>query len=170
MKKKENNILIIIADCQEGDYKLYKPIYKKLARMNKIKPFDIYILTDERLKNLKISKEGSSIEQVKRMQILNLVIQSYKQVYIICDSKRAVTLSQVIKPEYYAATQFYGYYTDVALVREHPITKMISKGVVLDNGVVCTTTLTPSKEHLHELNYILRRAMLYTKGITNESI
>ena len=165
MKIPENNELFIIADCVEGDYKFYRRLYLKLAKRNKIDPNNIYILTSERIRNLKLNKMGQPFNWINDKIFMKLLIQSYKKVYVISNIQRSLDLSKYLDNEQMSNIQLYGYYTNVALLREHPTNKEVANNCILSNGTICTTSLLPNREYLDNLDFIIKHVREHEKGL-----
>ena len=170
MKIPKNNELFIIADCVEGDYKLYRRLYLKLAKRNKINPNDIYIVTNERIRNLKLNRMGQPFTWMNDKIFMTLLIQSYKKVYVLSNSQRSLVLSKYLTNDQMNRVQIFGYYTNVALVREHYLNKEAAKNVILSNGVICTTSLLPNREYLDNLDFILKYAIEHRKGLIKDEV
>lgn len=165
MKIPENKELFIIADCVEGDYKLYKHLYKKLAKKNHIDPNNIYIITSERIRNLKLNKTGQPFNWMNDKIFMRLLIQSYKKVYVISNVKRSLDLSKYLDNEQMDNIQLYGYYTNVAVLRENELNREVAKNNILTNGTICTTSLLPDREYLDNLDFIIKHVREHGKGL-----
>lgn len=165
MKIPENKELFIIADCVEGDYKLYRPLYKKLAKRNHIDPNDIYIITSERIRNLKLNKMGQPFKWMNSKVFLKLLLESYKKVYFLCNVKRVLEMYEYFGNYEMDNAQCFGYYTDVAVIRDHPLSKEVATNCILSNGTICTTSLLPNKEYLDNLDFIIKHVREHGKGL-----
>lgn len=150
----ENDILLI-ADCLEDDYFLYKKLYKKLARRLGFKKENVFVITEKTFKQLAFSRHGKDIDKALTLfsikLISNLVDSESTFIYCLCNIQRQEPFKQLkkifseedLKKMY---IQYFGYYMYVCGIREHPITEALS-------DVICTTSLTPDKNYLEDLAY-----------------
>lgn len=161
MKKNHKNDILIIADCLEDDYFLYKKLYLKLARRFGFKKENVFVITEKTFKQLAISKRGKDIDMplasFSAKFIVNLAKSENRFVYLLCNTQREESFKKLFN-EYDLEkmhTQYFGHYTIVCGVSEHPITRMLSSRMITKDDIVCTTNLTPNKSYLEELIYIL---------------
>lgn len=158
-EEKDARPLVIIADCREEDYELYKPLYKRLARKHSVRLSDMIIITDKNVRNLKDNIPHSIWSYMHPVHELDITISSYNSVYILCNIKRQDILYGLISRSYFKYTQFFGYYTEALEAEEDPLLKMLARGSMSDERVACTTSLTPDRIFFEDLSYILRCTM-----------
>lgn len=155
------NDVLVIADCLEDDYFLYKKLYLKLARRFGFRKENVFVVTEKTFKQLAISRHGKDIDMPLTLfsakLIVNLVDSEKRSVYSLCNIQREESFKKLFNEDDLKKmhTQYFGHYTAVCSVGEHPITRMLSSKMITNGDVVCTTNLVPNKSYLEELIYIL---------------
>lgn len=156
-KKKDKNAVLVIADCLEGDYDLYKKLYSKLAKHFGIPNENVWVITDKTLKQLDISKHGKDLNSSLCGAVGSFIVnQEGKTIYALCNVQRKLAFAKVFSEFEIEKmnVQYFGHYTSVCDIRNHIITELLSKGMVTKDGIICTTNVTPNKDYLKELEYI----------------
>ena len=158
INKHHKNDILVIADCLEDDYFLYKKLYLKLARRFGFEKENVFIITEKTLKQLSISKHGKDIDMQLIPFLTNLIVNSENRyVYSLCNIKRKRSFEKIFNKDNIEKMyiQYFGYYTSVCEVNEHYITRMLSSKMIIKGDIICTTNLIPNKEYLEELIFIL---------------
>lgn len=138
MKKK-----LIIFDCLNCDYELYKHIYKKIAKDNGFDLDMVYIWHE--------NGTGHILKSSKDIYAL------YENTYFLINMNRIDWFinyfnHKKINPENCC---FFEYYTTLWDVNENPILAVSSIGVK-KNEIYSISSKVPSKRYEHELNNILK--------------
>lgn len=163
-KKENKNSILIIADCLEADYLLYKKLYMKLARRFGFKKENVFILTEKSFKQpVSLKRENDVDIPLASYLIKSIVKQKAKAVYSLCNIKRKEAFEKIFDKAFIDSemrNQYFGYYTSVFDVEEHYITKMLVSKTITKDDVVSTTNLTPNKEYLEELTFALEYSQI----------
>lgn len=161
MKQNHKNDILVIADCLEEDYFLYKKLYLKLARRFGFKKENVFVITEKTIKQLSVSKRGKDIDKPSTSVVIQIMFTlarfENRSVYTLCNVQREESFKKIFGKYDLEKmhTQYFGHYTNVCGVREHPITEMLSSKMITKDNVICTINLTPNRRYLKELIYIL---------------
>lgn len=167
MKNNCKNDILIIADCLEDDYCLYRQLYLKLANRCGFKKENVFVVTEKTFKQLANPGNGKDLDALFTSMAAKMIIalsdmnnksvNRSRSVYLLCNTQRKEPLKKIFSEDDLKMmhTQYFGHYESVCNVREHPVTEIVCNKLILKDDVICTTNLVPNRGYLKELVYIL---------------
>ena len=152
-----NEKYLIIADCLEEDFSLYKKIYRKIARKNGTSLKNTFVITDKSVKQLSYinNNKNNVLMNMKITKALLFDVTS-ENVKILCNKTRYDRLKEVLgTDEFDSNIVNFMHYTNLLGIKNHPISKALCYKTRTKDGVYITTELTPNKNYYEELLWIL---------------